>query len=122
MSGVHVLSPCLYSLRHGGASHDALTQERTVEQVKVRGRWGSDKSLLRYRKESRAQLEVQKLGSGCQDLGRWMQANLEAVFNEPLLTQHALMRFLPAAGPSPRSKAGASRRSRHVLTRSASPP
>lgn len=29
----------LYMFRHGGASHDALTQARTIEQIKQRGRW-----------------------------------------------------------------------------------
>eukprot|EP00972_Heterocapsa_arctica_P048005 7080248-Heterocapsa_arctica.AAC.1 len=45
----------VYSFRHGGASHDALNHVRTLEQIKQRGRWKSDKSLARYTKPARAQ-------------------------------------------------------------------
>lgn len=45
----------LYMLRHGGASHDALCRLRTIEQIKQRGRWLSDRSVKRYQKATRSQ-------------------------------------------------------------------
>ena len=37
-----------YQLRHGGASHDAATGARSLEQIRHRGRWRSHSSLRRY--------------------------------------------------------------------------
>lgn len=45
----------LYMLRHGGASNDALMKTRTIEHIKQRGRWLSDRSVKRYQKSTRAQ-------------------------------------------------------------------
>ena len=42
-----------YQLRHGGASHDAATAARTLEQIRHRGRWRSQSSLRRYEKGAR---------------------------------------------------------------------
>ena len=42
-----------YLLRHSGASHDRLTNERTLEECKKRGRWANHKSLVRYEKAAR---------------------------------------------------------------------
>ena len=47
--------PSLYMLRHGGASHDAWAQTRSIEMIKKRGRWMSDRSLRRYEKSQRTQ-------------------------------------------------------------------
>jgi hypothetical protein len=44
-----------YSFKHGRASHDALNRVRSLEQIKLRGRWQSDSSLQRYTKPARAQ-------------------------------------------------------------------
>ena len=45
--GLTHMKLCLYALRHGGASHDALHALRTMAQVKERGRWSTDRSLVR---------------------------------------------------------------------------
>jgi hypothetical protein len=40
--GLEDWQPCLYQLRHGGASHDLMHGERRLEEVKRRGRWSCD--------------------------------------------------------------------------------
>ena len=37
--GMFALQPCLYSLRHGGASEDSVLGRRDIATVKARGRW-----------------------------------------------------------------------------------
>ena len=39
-----------HSLRHSGPSHDAATGYRTMWQIQRRGRWASERSVLRYAK------------------------------------------------------------------------
>ena len=51
--GLQHLKAHLYSLRHGGASHDLLACRRSLAEVKSRGRWASDQSLKRYGKSTR---------------------------------------------------------------------
>ena len=62
--GLDALNCSMYSLRHGGASMDTLFNLRDVASVKLRGRWSSDRSLLRYRKASLAQREALKIPFG----------------------------------------------------------
>jgi hypothetical protein len=38
----------LYLLRHSGASNDAFHKRRTIQEIKRRGRWLSDRSVRRY--------------------------------------------------------------------------
>ena len=45
--------PHLYRLRHGGASHDAMRQYRSLPAIQSRGRWQSVKSVRNYEKGSR---------------------------------------------------------------------
>ena len=45
----------LYRMRHGGASHDIVSNQRSVLEVKKRGRWANDQSLKRYAKGVRLQ-------------------------------------------------------------------
>ena len=59
--GMNNIVSSLYGLRHGGASHDSLFQLRESLDVKLRGRWSSDKSMLRYRKAALSQKEASKL-------------------------------------------------------------
>ena len=40
-------------LRHTGPSQDRLSNQRSLAQVKRRGRWASDSSVKRYEKSSR---------------------------------------------------------------------
>ena len=52
--GVSHLGWVRYSLRHAGASNDLLSQRRTLEGIKMRGRWSTDASLKRYTKPAKA--------------------------------------------------------------------
>ncbi|CAK0844329.1 unnamed protein product, partial [Prorocentrum cordatum] len=46
--------PVLYMLRHGGASHDAMTGARGLRDIQGRGRWMTERSVFRYKKGGRA--------------------------------------------------------------------
>lgn len=52
----YLLRPHPYSLRHGGASRNAMTGARTIEQIRMRGRWKAESSVRRM-KHSRAMRE-----------------------------------------------------------------
>ena len=75
-SGVSVLQPDVYALRHGGASHDLLHQRRTVPEVKMRGRWQSDASVRRYGKLARAMKEENRLLPSTKKYGEQVLAKL----------------------------------------------
>ncbi|CAE7480442.1 ANK1 [Symbiodinium natans] len=72
----------MYQLRHSGPSHDRLANLRSLMEVKLRGRWGSDSSVKRYEAHGKVAGEFQKLpqevqqaaGQAEKDLGRF--ANL----------------------------------------------
>ncbi|CAK0877157.1 unnamed protein product, partial [Prorocentrum cordatum] len=53
--------PVLFQLRHGGASHEMLTNAREFGDIKKRGRWEADRSLKRYAKGGRVQEQLQPL-------------------------------------------------------------
>jgi hypothetical protein len=93
--GLAVISTHLYSLRHGGASHDLLSRRRTPEQVQRRGRWRSEKSLRRYGKETRLLLEMGKVDSSVFDFGE----RVRNAFH--LLYTVAPSEFRRAVGPMP---------------------
>lgn len=58
---VGTLRPTLYGLGHGGASHDRITNLRSLMEVGKRGRWRSSLSIRRYEKHGRLALQVSKL-------------------------------------------------------------
>ena len=58
----------LYRMRHGGASHDIVSNQRSVLEVKKRGRWANDQSLKRYAKGVR--LQKVELEAGQEALAR----------------------------------------------------
>ena len=60
-AGVKVLEPTLYTLRHGGASHDCGAKVRCRSTIKARGAWRADSSLRRYEKHGRITLQLRKL-------------------------------------------------------------
>ena len=66
--GCGVLRPELYQLRHSGPSHDLAVGHRRLEEVKLRGRWHSDKSVRRYAKEGRVADQLQRIGEHGQQL------------------------------------------------------
>ena len=47
--GVDFIGPP-HTVRHSGPSHDAATGYRTIWQIQRRGRWSSERSVLRYAK------------------------------------------------------------------------
>jgi len=87
--------PHLYSLRHGGASRDLLTETRTMAEVKLRGRWQTDKSLRRYGKATRLQAAIAALPAGIFAYGEHVVENLGSL----LIEAH---RRGPGAVPPPR--------------------
>jgi len=52
-AGVSQLKPEPYQLRHTGPSHDYALKHRSIGAIKDRGRWMSDASVKRYKKEGR---------------------------------------------------------------------
>jgi hypothetical protein len=60
-AGLSFLCPVLYMLRHSGPSHDRSCEQRTLAEVKLRGRWMSDLSVRRYEKEGRVQQQLQRM-------------------------------------------------------------
>lgn len=77
-------SPCLYSLRHGGASYDCLAKLRTELCIMERGRWASTASLKRYKRAARAQLEAQRMPERAKMIASAAAAaGLETLFHNP---------------------------------------
>ena len=79
LSGVAVLEPDAYALRHGGASDDMLALRRPAADIKRRGRWKSDSSLRRYEKRAVAQLQVNMLSQDTLAYGLNVEKNLESL-------------------------------------------
>ena len=52
---------CVYQLRHGSASADALEKFRTLDQIQKRGRWQWGKSVRRYANGGRVSQVFQEL-------------------------------------------------------------
>ena len=79
LSGTALLDPQLYSLRHGGASHDALSGRRVLRDIKKRGRWRSDASVRRYEKATLAQREAGRLAGDVTEFGKRIEMELEDI-------------------------------------------
>ena len=47
-----MLQPVLYQLRHAGASIDAASRLRSLEEIRARGRWAAATSMMRYEKHA----------------------------------------------------------------------
>lgn len=67
--GVSALRPHPYAVRHAGASDDYLSGRRSLEQVRVRGRWKTDKSVRTYLKASRAMKREHEMARDTKDYG-----------------------------------------------------
>ena len=48
-------------LRHSGPTYDQAVKYRTLSEIKLRGRWMSDASVQRYRKEGRVAEQLHRL-------------------------------------------------------------
>ena len=65
--GLEILGPVhLYRLRHAAASYDFATASRSLEEIRLRGRWRSFTTVRRYEKGSRANQLLQKLTEALQ--------------------------------------------------------
>ncbi|CAK0819295.1 unnamed protein product, partial [Prorocentrum cordatum] len=93
--GVTVLEPTLYSLRHGGASHDRSTGARSLGAVQQRGGWKAFKSVLRYEKHGRLSMELRKLSDHLRDALRAAGLDHIGVFNRSLVRHFAARRISP---------------------------
>ncbi len=80
--GLEVLSPCLYRLRHGGASEDLLSRQKSISDVKARGRWASDSSLRRYSKATRLLSELTEVHPDVVAYGERIMGLLPRLFLE----------------------------------------
>ncbi|CAE8588527.1 unnamed protein product [Polarella glacialis] len=85
------LQPCLYQLRHGGASHDCLSRLRPLLEIQRRGRWLTSASLRRYAKETKLLREIASMPAAVVALGSWMSDNLAEAFNNPGCIPRALL-------------------------------
>ena len=103
MSGVVTLKCHPYSIRHGGASRDALLRTRTLAQIKARGRWRADASVRRYEKHARVLREVERLPAATRRYG----AEVAPLLGRMLLRRMAARKPPFAKGTLPR---GAKRR------------
>ncbi|CAK0892339.1 unnamed protein product, partial [Prorocentrum cordatum] len=98
----------LYSLRHGGASDDLLSLRRTRKEVKDRGRWRTDQSLLRYAKRARMQQRIASLGQNLIDFGHAVDSEMNDLILQttssgvfPLQVPLAVAPTPPAVRPPP---------------------
>ena len=78
---LQALRPCLYGLRHGGASEDMLHRHRPVPEIKLRGRWAADSSLRRYMKHTKLLAELSKVPAPTLDYGRSVSRLLGAILS-----------------------------------------
>jgi hypothetical protein len=53
-----------YQMRHGGASQDLSSLERSMEAVRKRGAWRTAASVMRYAKSARLNQQLHGLGEG----------------------------------------------------------
>ena len=74
-----VLAATPYSLRHGGASHDALTGRRPLGEIKKKGRWRSDASVRRYENSALALAELAKIPEQTHAYSKLVQTHLSAI-------------------------------------------
>ena len=84
LGGTDILHPEPYALRHGGASHDALSKRRGLSSVKKRGRWRDDRSVRRYEKATVPLHELNKLHPNVIQFGRFIADNLGNAFRKIL--------------------------------------
>ncbi|CAK0911511.1 unnamed protein product, partial [Prorocentrum cordatum] len=78
--GASCLAGTLYSLRHGGASHDRLTASRALMEVQQRGNWRAFNSARRYDKHGRVSIEWMKIPAHQRQEIEHLAAGLDAAF------------------------------------------
>jgi hypothetical protein len=80
LARLEVLKVDTYSLRHGGASADALEGRRPLREIKKRGRWKSDASVRRYETASVALHQVQLIPPEILEFAKVVDRNLGPYF------------------------------------------
>ncbi|CAK0873971.1 unnamed protein product [Prorocentrum cordatum] len=80
--GASVLQGTLYSLRHGGASHDRSMGARSLAAAQQRGGWRAFRSATRCEKHGRLGLEPQKLEPTRLAAMRRRSAGIELAFEK----------------------------------------
>ena len=68
------------SLRHSGASHDALTGHRNLALNKARKRWRADSSVQHHKKETRALQRIAMLDPTTVAYGQTIEKSLPTLF------------------------------------------
>lgn len=81
LAGTRCLGLYPYSLRHGGASFDALQGRRPLAQIKKQGRWKADSSVRRYEKATRALQRVHRLPPATVKFGTQVSKCLPSLFS-----------------------------------------
>jgi integrase len=69
-----------HSMRHGGATHDYTSQRLTTEQIRIRGRWRSEKSMHHYVGSMRSALANTRVPAETVWCGTVVSARLRAMF------------------------------------------
>lgn len=77
-AGVAHLQATPYALRHGGASHDMLTNRRSLAEAERRGRWRRDAFVRRYEKAAVTQRQL-NLPDDMVAHANQVEANLAAI-------------------------------------------
>ena len=69
-----------YQTRHSGASIDLCLSHRSLREVQSRGRWGSEKSMLRYNKSAKLAQSMKQFDRRQLDYFATAESRLEALF------------------------------------------
>jgi hypothetical protein len=69
-----------YSMRHSGASWDLMERNRTVGDIKARGRWASDSSMKRYLKTAKASDMAHRMGKEVLEYGDQVRMSAQLLF------------------------------------------
>ena len=80
--GASCLAGTLYSLRHGGASHDRRLGCRALMEAQQRGNWRAFNSVRRYDKHGRVAIEWMKLPVSQQRVIARLAAGLDGAFRQ----------------------------------------
>ena len=83
--GADELGAVAYSLGHGGASWDDLMKYRSLAEVKARGRWRADSSVVRYQKASKVMAALDRLDPQARRHAEFAEENLEQLLADPML-------------------------------------
>lgn len=79
---------CVYQLRHGSASTDALEKFRTLEQIQKRGRWQCVKSVRRYSNGGRISQVFQELSMEDQQLATAAESEITKIIGPSIWAKH----------------------------------